>query len=302
MENLTDIAVFVRVVDNGSFTKTAEQLGFSRAVISKYVKRLEERLGARLLNRTTRRLSLTEAGATLYEGSYRALSQIDEAEQEIGQLQTKPRGVLKVSVPMSFGILHISPALPDFLARHPDLTVDMKMDDRFVDVVEEGFDLAIRITRLKDSTLVARNLAPSRFVLCAAESYLKRHGIPQTPEELREHNCTIYTYSRSPHMWRFSAPDGRDIAVPVRGNLRHNSGLAEREAVLNGLGIMLSPTFYVGDLIREGRLQTVLTDYHIAETSVYAVYPERRYLSPKVRAFIDFFLQRFGPQPYWDQF
>jgi DNA-binding transcriptional LysR family regulator len=302
MENLTDIAVFVRVVETGSFTKAAEQLALSRAVISKYIGRLEARLGARLFNRTTRRLSLTEAGTTLYEGSHRALSQIEETEQAISRLQAEPRGVLKISAPMSFGILHIAPALPEFLARFPGITLELRLDDRIVDVVEEGFDLAIRISTLAESTLVARKLAPCRFVITAADDYLKRHGVPLTPKDLCTHNCLIYTYSPKPNLWPFTAPKGGESAVPVRGNLRVNNGLAAREAALRGLGIVMAPTFYVGELIREGRLRALLTDHKVTETAVYALYPERKYLSPKVRAFIDFLAQRFGAEPYWDRF
>lgn len=302
MENLTDIAVFVRVVESGSFTRTADQLALSRAVISKYVSRLEKRLGARLLNRTTRRLSLTEAGAALYARSRDALREIEEAELEIDRLQGEPRGTLKVNAPMSFGILHVAPAVPEFLARHAAVTVDLRMDDRIVDLIEEGFDVAIRIAELQDSTLIARKLAPCRQVVCASTEYLRRHPLPQTPEDLTEHNCIIYTYARSPNIWRFRSANGEDISVPVRGNLRVNNGLAEREAALQGLGIIITPTFYVGDAIRDGRLQVVLNEYAVPELSVYAVYPERKYLQPKVRMFVDFLAQRFGPEPYWDRF
>ncbi|MGH8503766.1 MAG: LysR substrate-binding domain-containing protein [Gammaproteobacteria bacterium] len=303
MENFTDIAVFCRVVDTGSFTKAAEQLGLSRAVASKSVSRLEARLGARLLNRTTRRLSLTEAGATLYEGSHSALGRIEEAEIEIAQLQTEPRGMLKVSVPMTFGILHIAPALPAFLEGHPGITLEMRMDDRIVDLVDEGFDLAIRISSLADSTLVARRLAPCRFAVCGSQAYFDRRGVPQTPDDLRAHNCIIYVYQPSPNVWRFSSPDDdKEISMPVRGNLRVNNGIAQRDAALQGLGITVSPTFIVGELFSEGLLLPVLTDYSPPEVSVYAVYPQRKYLSPKVRAFIEFFAARFGPEPYWDRF
>jgi DNA-binding transcriptional LysR family regulator len=302
MENLTDIAVFCRVVDTGSFTKAAEQLVLSRAVVSKYITRLEARLGARLLHRTTRRLSLTEAGEKLYESSHGALLQIEEAELEIGQLQREPRGLLKVSAPMSFGIQHIAPALSAFLGRHPRVLVDMRMDDRLVDVVEEGFDLAIRIAALNNSTLIARKLAPCRFVVCAAKTYLDQHGVPLTLEDLHDHNCIIYTYTARPNVWHFTAPDGKEIAAPVRGNLRVNNGMVNREVGLKGLGIIKMPTFQVGDLIREGQLKVVLPDYKGQEVSVYAVYPERKYLSPKVRAFIEFLAERFSPEPYWDDF
>lgn len=302
MENLTDIAIFCRVVDTGSFTTAAEQLGLSRAVVSKYVTRLEARLGARLLNRTTRRLSLTEAGSTLYEGSSGALSRIEEVEVEISQLQSEPRGLLKVSAPMSFGIQHLAPALPEFLERHTGIAVEMRMDDRIVDVVEEGFDLAIRIAALKESTLVARKLAPCRLIVCASPAYLERRGTPLTPEDLRAHNCIIYTYIARPNIWRFTSPEGIEVSVAVRGNLRVNNGIVERDAALTGLGIALIPSFQVGDVIRDGRLRQLLSGYRAQDVSVYAVYPERRYLSPKVRAFIDFCAERFGPEPYWDRF
>lgn len=301
LENLPDIAAFCRVVDTGSFTKAAEQLEISRAVVSKYVSRLEARLGARLLNRTTRRLSLTEAGTTLYENSHSALAQIEEAELEIGQLQSEPRGLLKVSVPMSFGIQHIARTLPEFLARYPGIAIEMRMDDRIVDVVEEGLDLAIRIAALKDSTLIARKLAPCRFVVCAAPAYLERHGVPSVPEDLREHNCIIYTYTARPNVWRFTAPDGSEVSVPVRGNLRVNNGIVHRDVAVRGAGVIVSPSFQVGDLIREGQLRVLLPNYRVQESSVYAVYPERKYVSPKVRAFIDFLAECFGPAPYWDE-
>ncbi|MGH8719429.1 MAG: LysR family transcriptional regulator [Burkholderiales bacterium] len=299
---LTDIAVFVQVVDTGSFSKSAKLLRLSPAAASKYVTRLEARLGARLLNRTTRRLSLTEAGAALYERSRDALRNIEDAELEVSQFQAEPRGMLKVAIPMSFGILHIAPAISEFLAYNPRVSVEMKMDDRIVDLVHDGFDLAIRIANLAESTLVARRLAPCRFVVCAADAYFERRGVPLTPDDLRDHNCLLYTNVPRPNVWHFAAPDASELAVPVSGNLRINNGLAKREALLQGLGIGLNPTFYVGEAIREGRLRAVLTDYKIPESAIYAVYPERKYLSPKVRAFIDFFAQRFSPDPYWDRF
>lgn len=300
MENLTDVAVFVKVVESGSFTKTAGQLQLSRAVISKYLTRLEARLGVQLLNRTTRRLSLTEAGATLYEASRGALTQIEDAELAISELQKEPRGRLKVNVPVSFGMLHLAPALPDFLTQYPGIAVDMTMEDRIVDLVAEGYDLAVRISSLTDSTLVARKLAPERLVVCATPEYLAKHGTPETPEDLRDHNCILYSYS--PAVWRFTAANGQAIAVPVHGNLRVNNGIAEAEAALAGLGMVMLPTFYLGRYIREGRLQVVLAEYTTDDLGVYAVYPRRKHLAPKVRAFIDFFATRFGPEPYWHKF
>jgi DNA-binding transcriptional LysR family regulator len=302
MENLTDIAVFVRVVECASFTKAADQLELSRAVISKYITRLEERLGARLLNRTTRRLSLTEAGAELFEASRGALERIDEAEQAITRLQREPKGRLKVNAPMSFGILHLAPALPEFLKRYPGIHIDFKMDDRMVDLVQEGFDVGVRIASLQDSSLVAKKLAPCRQVLCAAPSYLEEFGEPQTPDDLVAHNCILYHYSSSANVWRFIAPNGREISVAVTGNLRANNGIAEREVAVQGLGLHYTPTFYVGDLLREGKLKRVLPEYALPELGVHAVYPQRAYVAPKVRAFVDFLAKRFGGKPHWDRF
>lgn len=302
MEHLSDIAVFVRVIEAGSFTAAAEQLGLSQSAVSKCVTRLEEHLGTRLLNRSTRKFSLTEAGGALHARGRRALDEIEEAELEIARLQTEPRGVLRVNAPMSFGILHLAPALDEFLQRYPALTVDLQLDDRLVDLVEEGFDCAIRIKALADSTLVARRLAPCRLVVCAAPDYLARHGTPTTPATLREHACLVYTYRDDPNEWVFRGPDGRELKVVVAGRLRCNNGLIHRDAALAGLGILVTPTFYVGDELRSGRLQTILSDYTpIPEPSVYVVYPERRHLSPKVRAFVDFLAARFEPVPYWDR-
>ncbi len=300
MDPLTDIAVFVQVVDAGSFTAAAERLRLSKSVISKYVTRLEERLGARLLNRTTRRLSLTEVGRVFYERSRLGLQELEEAEAEVSRLQNAPRGTLKINSPMSFGILHISPALPDFLARHPDLSVEMSLDDRRVDLVREGFDLAIRIGELPDSSLIARRLGPCRHVVCAAPGYFVRHGVPRTPEDLRHHNAITFKYQDSPSEWHFRSPQGGIIRVPVHGCIQMNNSLGLREALLREAGVTLTPTFVVGDDIKSGRLQAVLREYAALEVSIYAVYPQRRHLSPKVRAFLDFMRERISERPYWE--
>ena len=301
MDSLTDIAVFVHVVDTGSFTGAAEKLDLSKAVVSKYVTRLENKLGARLLNRTTRRLSLTEVGRVFYERSQQGLRQIEEAEDEVNLLQSEPRGVLKLNSPMSFGILHVAPALQDFLSNYPQLSVDISLDDRRVDLVEEGFDLAIRIGELPDSSLVARRLGPCRHVVCGAPDYFKQHGVPKTPKDLREHNAITYQYQDSPREWHFISPKGAAVRVPVSGSIQMNNSLGLREALLRGAGITLTPSFVVGEDITAGRLRAVLTDYKAREVSIYAIYPERRHLSPKVRAFVDFMDDRIADIPYWEQ-
>ncbi|GAB4344862.1 MAG: LysR family transcriptional regulator [Gammaproteobacteria bacterium] len=300
MDSLTDIAVFVQVVESGSFTAAAEKLGLSKSVVSKYVTRLEERLGARLLHRTTRRLSLTEVGRVFHARSQLGLRELEEAEAEVSRLQGAPRGELRINSPMSFGILHLAPALPEFLSLYPELTVDMNLDDRRIDLVEEGFDLAIRIGELPDSSLVARRLAPCRHVVCGSPRYFERCGLPRTPEDLRDHNAITFKYQDSPHEWHFVTPTGGVARVRVSGTIRMNNSLGLREALLRDVGLTLTPSFVVGADIAAGRLRAVLTDYQALELSIYALYPERRHLSPKVRAFIDFLSQRLTDPPYWE--
>ena len=301
MDALTDIAVFVRVVERGSFTLAADDLDLSRAVVSKYLSRLEERLGARLLNRTTRRLSLTEAGAALFEASRGALERIEEAEAAVAQLQSEPRGRLRVSAPMSFGILHLGPALAEFARRHPRVTLDVRLDDRFVNLVEEGVDVAVRIGNLTDSSLVARKLATTKAVACASPGYLAEHGEPETPEDLASHNCLVYSYLSTANVWRFTSPDGREIPVAVNGTFRINNGIVLAEAAVAGHGILVSPSFYVAELLRSGRLKRILGLYRLRELGIHAVYPQRGHVPPKVRAFVDFLAQRFGRKPDWEK-
>ena len=301
MDSLNDIAVFVRVVDSGSFTAAAERLGISKSVVSKYVTRLEDRLGARLLNRTTRRLSLTEAGSVFYERSRQGLADIEDAQAEVSRLQGEPRGKLRLNAPMSFGILHVAPALPEFLNLHPDVTVDMNLDDRIVDMIEEGFDVSVRISELPDSSLVARRLGPCHHAIVATPAYLERCGTPRTPEELRDHNIITYRYQESALEWHFLTPGNKPISVAVSGSLMMNNSLAVREALLEGVGITRTPTFVVGKDIQEGRLIPVLREYQILEVTIFLVYPQRRHLSPKVRAFVDFMAKRITKTPYWDE-
>jgi len=302
MDKLSDIAVFVQVIDSGSFTAAADKLEMSRSVISKYVSRLEERLGVRLLNRTTRRLSLTEAGHVLYKGSLRGIEEIDAAETEVTRLQKTPRGRLRINTPMSFGILHIAPAIADFQSQYPDVSVEMNLEDRQVNLVEEGYDLAIRIAELPDSSLIARRLGPCRHVLCASADYLQQHGTPRQPEELEHHRVLTFGFHSSPRELQLVNPQGRHLSVALNSKIHMNNSLALREAVLNDAGIVLIPTFIVGADIQQGRLKPVLTNYKMMELSIYAVYPQRKLLSPKVRAFIEFMESRIGREPAWDHY
>jgi DNA-binding transcriptional LysR family regulator len=301
MDALGEIAVFVRVVEAGSFTAAAERLDLSKSIVSRYVTQLEDRLGARLLNRTTRRLSLTEVGRVFYERSRRGIDELEEAELEVARLEESPRGTLRINVPMSFGILHVAPALPDFLSQYPQLAVNMELDDHKVDLVEEGFDLAIRISDLPDSSLVARRLAPCRHVVCTSPEYLERNGRPRKPDDLRDHNVITYPYQDSAKVWHFVAPDGAQLSIDVAGTLEVNNSLALRAALLGGAGITRTPTFVVGADLASGALVPLLSDYRTLEVSVFAVYPQRKHLSPKTRAFIDFIAARIADPPYWDR-
>ena len=300
MDRLGEMEVFAAVAEEGSFTVAARQLGISTSAASKHVIALEERLGARLLNRTTRRLSLTEAGRDFREWCERIAADVAEAEQSVASLQAEPRGVLRVNAPMSFGQLHLGPVLSDFLVQYPRVHVDMTMTDRRSDIVEEGFDLAIRIGTLTDSSLVARRLAESRRVVCAAPSYLAAHGTPKTPHDLADHNCLGHASLPGAEEWTFVGPDG-ELSVRATGSLTVNNGDMLRLAALAGSGLALLPTFIVGSDIADGRLRAVLRDYELPPHPISAVYAAGRPVAAKVRAFIDHLVACFGAAPYWDE-
>lgn len=293
------MAAFVRVVEARSFSAAAAALGLTRSAVSRQIAALEERLGVRLLNRTTRRLSTTEAGSIYYERCVRVLAEAASAERAVMDLDEAPRGTLRINAPMSFGLGHLGGALAEFAALHPALKIDLTLDDRVVDLVAEGFDVAIRIVDLPPSTLVARKLAVNRRVLCASPDYLAKSGVPERPEDLSRHRCLAYTYLATGNEWRFRGEDG-PITVRIDGAFAANNGDVLRQVALAGGGIVLAPTFIVGDDLRAGRLVPLLTKYMEADTGIYAVYPQTRRLSPKVRALIDFLVARFGPRPYWD--
>ena len=300
MDTLSNIKAFIQVVEAGSFALAAERLNISRAMVSKHVQNLEDRLGVRLLNRTTRRLSLTEAGTAYYERCGAVLDALDEADLAAAQLAFTPKGTLKVNPPVAFGTRHLYPAIAEYLRTYPEVKLDLTLEDQVVDLVKDGVDMALRIGQLADSSLVARRLAPARLAVCGSPAYFSKWGVPRTPEELKRHNCLGYAYTEFPETWRFTGRDG-EHAIQISGNMRANNGEVLRAAAIDGLGVALQPTFIVGDDIKAGTLQAVLTNYAPEEISIYAVYPSRRHLSAKLRMFIDFLTTRFGPEPYWDE-
>jgi DNA-binding transcriptional LysR family regulator len=297
MDNLSGMAVFAQVVESRSFTAAAQRLGMSKAAVSKQVSRLEERLGARLLNRTTRRLSLTEIGAAFYERCARIVAEAEEAELAVTRLHAAPRGTLRVDAPVSFGLQYLAPILPAFMAQNPELSVDLTFNDRFVDLVEEGYDVAVRIARLPDSSLVARKLSESRALVCAAPGYWQRRGRPVHPADLAAHNCFAYSYLATRNEWRFRGPDG-PASVRISGSLTANNGDVLREAAVAGLGVAMLPAFMVCDELRAGRLEPVLRDFEADPVGIQAVYPHNRHLSAKVRAFIDHLVAALDPAPW----
>lgn len=300
MDRFAALEAFVRVAEAQSFSEAARRLRVTKSVVSRYVSALEAELGVRLLHRTTRSLSLTEAGRGYFERAARILSDVEDADRAVSQLRATPRGRLRVSAPMSFGFLHLAPALTDFLARCPEVAVDVAMNDRFVDLVDEGFDIAVRIGAMEDSSLIARKLAPARRVVCASPAYLAARGAPQTPEDLKTHECLSNSNLPASREWRFTAPDGSSWPITVNGRLSANNGDALRVCALSGLGLANLPTFIVGADLQSGALATVLDKFISQDMTINAVYPHSRHLSPTVRAFVDFLVDRFGPRPYWD--
>jgi DNA-binding transcriptional LysR family regulator len=300
MDRVTSLSVFVKVVEGSSFAAAARHFGLSPAMVSKHIVSLEERLGARLLNRTTRQVSPTEIGREFYERSTRILADLDEAEQAASALQATPKGLLRLNGPLSFGIRHLAPAIIDYLAACPEAAIDVTLSDRVVDLVDEGFDLAIRIARLADSSLIARRITPCRIVACAAPAYLKKHGAPRRPADLTAHNCLGYSYAALRNEWRFTGPDGAE-SVRIAGRLNANNGDVLRLAALRGEGIVIQPTFLIGDDLASGELVSILPGFVPDELVIQAVYPHSRHLSVKVRSFIDFLVARFGQDPEWDR-
>ncbi|SDP87989.1 transcriptional regulator, LysR family [Rhodoferax sp. OV413] len=298
MDRFLEMQTFSAVVDAGSFVKAAEVLGLSKAAVSRYVGELEARLGVRLLHRTTRRLSLTEEGQVFHARSKELLAGVDEAEAEVSSRSAAASGLLRINAPVTFGILHLAPLWGVFRRQHPKVSLDITLADRQVDLVEEGYDMAIRIATLPSSTLVSKRLASTRMVVCASPQYLAEHGTPQVPADLAGHAVIAYSYWASKDDWHFDGPTG-PVSVRTQACMHTNSGDTCRAAALAHQGVILQPTFLVGADLAAGSLVQLLPGYQAMEMGIYAVYPTRKHVAPKVRALVDFLAGEFARPRAW---
>ncbi|MFV8782001.1 LysR family transcriptional regulator [Microbulbifer sp. SA54] len=302
MDRITVLNAFVAVADEGGFSKAADKLGLSNQLVSKYVAQLEEHLKVRLFNRTTRRVHLTEEGEQCYQFAQQILESLRDMEGQLGQMQSEAQGLLRISAPVTFATRHLAPVIRDFKRDHPAVGIELQLNDRKVDVVEEGFDVALRIGKLKSSSLIARRLAPIRLVVCAAPEYLQREGAPETPEDLNPAHYLRYSYLEN------GAGESRLMTALKRSqpasaaSISSNNGEILMQAAIAGEGYVLQPTFIVGDAIKSGRLQVILPEFAPEPLALYAVYPHRKLLATKLRVFIDFISTCFGDPPYWDAF
>jgi DNA-binding transcriptional LysR family regulator len=301
MHRFEELQAFVAVVEAGSFTAAADRLDSAKSAVSRRVSSLEDRLGVQLLRRTTRRLNLTDTGRSFYEHSSRILADLDEAEAAVQQQHGELRGTLRVALPMSFGVRHMGSVIARFTQQHPRVTFDLDLNDRRIDLVEEGVDLAIRIGRLRDSSLIARRIFDARTVVCASRAYLDKHGEPEKPTELQFHDCLVYGNLAEPAKWVYRDSSGATDSVDVKIAMSASSGDFLCEAAVQGLGIVIQPTFIAGEKICKGDLVPILQDYEWPVSPAYAVYPPTRHLSYRVRAFIDFLAEEFAGIPYWDE-
>lgn len=300
MDQIGELTAFVRTVECGSQAGAARAIGITPAMVGRYLRALEDRLGARLLNRSTATQSLTEAGTVFHLRAVAVLEELAAAEAAVTDRQAEPVGTLRISAPMVFGNRYLAAALARFGAAHPGVAIELTLNDRVVDLVEEGFDLALRIGQLADSTLVARRLAPCRLAVVAAPGYLARRGVPERPEALIGHECLNYAYARGGRVARFVGPGGQNVAVEMQGRFAANNGEALLEAAIVGAGVLVTPTFIAGEALRDGRVRQVLAEWALPTLGLYAVFPSGRHLAPKVRLCVDFLADCFGESPQWD--
>ena len=301
MDKLEGMRAFTEVVSHGGFAAAGRHMGRSRSVVNKLVLQLEAELGVPLLQRTTRRVSPTDAGRAFYERCLNILAEVDEAEQAIAQLHVEPKGTLRINAPMSFGTMHLAEAIAEFMSHYPDLQVQLTLSDRFVDLVEEGFDVTIRIAELKpDETLITHSLTPIQRVLCAAPSYLKAQGIPLHPTDLRHHDCLQYGYLATGSQWRLTGPDQIQHTVTIRCRYYSNNGEALREAAMKGIGIALLPTFMIQDALQTQALQIVMENFAVPPVTALVAYPPNRHLSTKIQLLTSFLKEWFNT-PTWEK-
>ncbi|MBD3610694.1 MAG: LysR family transcriptional regulator [Gammaproteobacteria bacterium] len=294
------IRVLTSVVETGSFSVASERLGISRAAVSKYVSQLEEHLGVRLLNRTTRRVSTTESGQLYYNRCVEILHNLDEADNMVSILSSKPQGCLRISVPSVFSHHHVVPLISEFTRIYPDVKIEVMVSDRYVDLIDEGYDLAIRVGEMEDSELIARRLTRCRHVLIAAPDYINNAPPLEQPEDLKNHACLLYSYTEG-GAWPLSK-GGKEYSVQISPVMSSNNPEVLLEAAIQGMGISIMPTFIASDAIRRGELQIVLQSYDVMELSIYVVYLSRQYLPAKIRVFVDYLKEKISDPPYWDHY
>lgn len=301
MDKLNSMRAFLQVSRLGSFSAAAEEMGISKAMVSRHISQLEDKLGAQLINRTTRNLSLTEVGVVYRDRIKAILDEIEETELAISTLSSEPRGTLRIMAPTSFGSFHLARAIADYRHLYQNVGFDLILAERTPDIVEEGLDLAIRIGQLEDSSLVAHKLAETGSVVCGSPGYLQEQGIPRKPHDLQQYNCLLYSPRAPADTWQFEDKDNGVFTVHVNGDLKSNVGDALRIAAIQGCGLVQLPAYMVGLDIKAGRLQAVLEEYRAPARPVYAVYLHRLHLSAKVRTFVDFLKNRYQPVPYWEE-
>lgn len=300
MDKYQEMRVFTAVVNAASFVGAGDALNMSKAAVSRHISDLEQRLGVRLMHRTTRKLSLTSEGEVFLARSREILASIEASEAELSTRSVTASGLLKISVPVSFGIRHLAPLWSEFLGAHPQVTLDVQLADRVIDLVDEGFDLAVRIARLPDSSLISRQLASTRLVLCAAPSYLKRRGTPAHPSELAQHDVMGYSLMAMGDQWHFTGPDG-PVSAKVRPRMWTNNGDSCVAASLAGAGIQLQPNFLIDRELASGQLVEILPQFRSADLGIYAVYPSRKFVLPKVRVLVEFLASKLGQAPWMER-
>ena len=300
MNRFENMDTFIRVVEAGSISAAADRLGVAKSAVSRRLKELEKHLGVELFHRTTRQMNLTDTGRAFYHQAVRILDDVLEAEIATSQAHGTLKGSLKIALPSSFGLMHMGPVINDFLKEHPQIEFDLDFNDREVDLIQEGFDLAIRIANLPDSSLIARRFAPVKTVICASPDYLKQMGTPRSPDDLIEHRCLVYSLLRAFEYWHLTDARGNEIKTRIHPYLKASTGEFLRDAAVEGRGIILVPTFIAYKEIESGALVPLLNEYSTSQINAYAIYPQTRHLSQRVRTFVDFLVKRFEGTPYWD--